>query len=130
MSASEGSAEGAAEVHIVHVSDRQNVPLEEVTSSLELSKVDYTKERTKSLHARYCFGIIFLIMNLVAWFFRDYGQSVLPWIRCKFIFMLFLFEPLAFLFPSQLFNCGCDCGYAANLDNAAEFRQLRPQLLL
>ncbi|KEH41193.1 putative serine incorporator/TMS membrane protein [Medicago truncatula] len=81
MSASEGSAEGAAEVHIVHVSDRQNVPLEEVTSSLELSKVDYTKERTKSLHARYCFGIIFLIMNLVAWFFRDYGQSVLPWIR-------------------------------------------------
>jgi len=86
MSASEGSAEGAAAVHIVHFS----VPVEEVTSSLELNKVDYAKERTKSLHARYYFGIIFLIMNLVAWFFRDYGQSVLPWIRCKSIFNAFL----------------------------------------
>jgi len=84
------TSEGAAAVHIIHFSDRQSVPLEEATSSLELNKVDYAKERTKSLHARYYFGIIFLIMNLVAWFFRDYGQSVLPWIRCKSIFNAFL----------------------------------------
>jgi hypothetical protein len=28
-------------------------------------------------------------MNLVAWFFRDYGQSIRPWIRCKSIFCEF-----------------------------------------
>jgi hypothetical protein len=83
MSASEGSADAAAagEVHIIHFSDRQNIPL-------ELNKVDYAIERKKSLHSRYYFGVIFLIMNLVAWFFRDYGQSIRPWIRCKSIFNL------------------------------------------
>ncbi|WJX10856.1 hypothetical protein P8452_01530 [Trifolium repens] len=78
MSAYEGSAEAAAvageAVHIIHFSDRQNIPL-------ELNKDDYAIERKKSLHSRYYFGVIFLIMNLVAWFFRDYGQSIRPWIR-------------------------------------------------
>jgi hypothetical protein len=85
MSASEVSAEAAAvaggAVHIIHFSDRQNIPL-------ELNKDDYAIERKKSLHSRYYFGVIFLIMNLVAWFFRDYGQSIRPWIRCKSIFNL------------------------------------------
>ncbi|CAI8601929.1 unnamed protein product [Vicia faba] len=66
MSASEGEA------HIIHFSDGS---LEEV------NKVDYEVERKKSLHARYYYGIVFFIMNLVAWFFRDYGQTILPWIH-------------------------------------------------
>lgn len=80
MSASEVTSEAAAVVHI-QVSDRPST--EEVTASLD----DYAAERKKSLQARYYFGIIFLIMNLVAWFFRDYGQSLLlPWVHCKSIY--------------------------------------------
>ncbi|KAE9621210.1 putative serine incorporator/TMS membrane protein [Lupinus albus] len=79
MSASEVTAE-VTEVHI-HLSDRQSIPQEEVHVSLELNKVDYEIERKKSLQARYYFGTIFLIMNLVAWFFRDYGQRFIPWLH-------------------------------------------------
>ncbi|XLS81798.1 hypothetical protein HN51_047629, partial [Arachis hypogaea] len=44
--------------------------------------VDYGVERKKSMEARYYYGIVFLIMNLVTWFFRDYGQTVfLPWLH-------------------------------------------------
>ncbi|KAG4918303.1 hypothetical protein JHK84_055618 [Glycine max] len=75
MSASEVTAE-ATVVH-VNLRDTQSMLEEGVIASLELNKVDYAVERNKSLRARYYFGIIFLIMNLVAWFFRDYGQSVL-----------------------------------------------------
>lgn len=74
MSASEGA------VHVIHFTDR---------TLQEVNKVDYAVERKKSLHARYYFGILFFIMNLVAWFFRDYGQNVLPWIHCKSVFNLF-----------------------------------------
>ncbi|TKY53626.1 Serine incorporator 3 [Spatholobus suberectus] len=79
MSASEVTAEATA-VH-VNLRDTQSMLEEEVIASLELKKVHYAVERKKSLQARYYFGIIFLIMNLVAWFFRDYGQSVLPFIH-------------------------------------------------
>uniref|UniRef100_A0A0R0E8F9 Serine incorporator 3 n=1 Tax=Glycine max TaxID=3847 RepID=A0A0R0E8F9_SOYBN len=82
MSASEVTAE-ATVVH-VNLRDTQSMLEEGVIASLELNKVDYAVERNKSLRARYYFGIIFLIMNLVAWFFRDYGQSVLlPFIHFK-----------------------------------------------
>ena len=87
MSASGVTSEATA-LH-VHASDRQNVPEEEIHSSIGLKKVDYAVERKKSLQARYYFGIIFLIMNLVAWFFRDYGQSVIPWAHCKSLFYHF-----------------------------------------
>lgn len=92
MSGSEVAAEEAIAVHIIHFSDRQSSPQEEVRASLEFNKVDYALERKKSLQARYYFGIIFLIMNLIAWFFRDYGQSILPWIHCKSTFFPFLFS--------------------------------------
>lgn len=82
MSASEVTAE---EIH-VNLEDRQSVLQEKEIASLELNKVDYAVERKKSLQARYYFGIMFLIMNLVAWFFRDYGQGALPFIHCKSIF--------------------------------------------
>ncbi|KAJ0606234.1 putative serine incorporator/TMS membrane protein [Helianthus annuus] len=32
--------------------------------------------KKKSLRARYTYGIIFSLVNLVAWFLRDYGQKV------------------------------------------------------
>ncbi|KAI4346041.1 hypothetical protein L6164_013123 [Bauhinia variegata] len=59
----------------------QIVPTEETQGSLELNNVDYSLERKKSQRARYSFGIIFLVMNLVAWFFRDYGQRVIPQVQ-------------------------------------------------
>ncbi|KAG2403249.1 uncharacterized protein HKW66_Vig0185350 [Vigna angularis] len=53
----------------------------QVIASLELNRVHYAEGRKKSLRARYYFGILFLIMNFIAWFFRDYGQGVLPFIH-------------------------------------------------
>ncbi|KHN31617.1 hypothetical protein glysoja_044746 [Glycine soja] len=88
MSASEVTAE-ATVVH-VNLRDTQSMLEEGVIASLELNKVDYAVERNKSLRARYYFGIIFLIMNLVAWFFRDYGQSVL----LPFIHLWMLISPV------------------------------------
>ncbi|KAL3506303.1 hypothetical protein ACH5RR_031685 [Cinchona calisaya] len=35
-------------------------------------------KRKKSLLARYAYAMIFLIINLIAWFFRDYGEKILP----------------------------------------------------
>ncbi|KAL2326575.1 hypothetical protein Fmac_025633 [Flemingia macrophylla] len=79
MSASEVTVEATAIQ--INLRDSQSVLQEEVVASLDLNKVDYAMEIKKSLQARYYFGIIFLIMNLVAWFFRDYGHSVLPFIH-------------------------------------------------
>lgn len=45
--------------------------------------MDYLEETRTSLRARYIYGTIFLIMNLCAWFVRDYGQMILPQLRCK-----------------------------------------------
>ncbi|KAB5564861.1 hypothetical protein DKX38_004915 [Salix brachista] len=53
------------------------VPQREVNSRLEQNRIDYSREKKKTLQARYIYGIIFLIINLKAWFFRDYGQKVL-----------------------------------------------------
>ncbi|KAJ6703125.1 SERINE INCORPORATOR [Salix viminalis] len=51
------------------------VPQREVNSRLEQNRIDYSREKKKTLQARYIYGIIFLIINLKAWFFRDYGQK-------------------------------------------------------
>ncbi|KAG6781440.1 hypothetical protein POTOM_014345 [Populus tomentosa] len=53
------------------------VPQGEVNSPLEQKRIDYSREKKKTLQSRYIYGIIFLIINLKAWFFRDYGQRVL-----------------------------------------------------
>ncbi|KAF9686206.1 hypothetical protein SADUNF_Sadunf03G0134600 [Salix dunnii] len=55
------------------------VPQREVNSRLEQNRIDYSREKKKTLQARYIYGIIFLIINLKAWFFRDYGQKVLSY---------------------------------------------------
>ncbi|KAG6668919.1 hypothetical protein I3843_01G198200 [Carya illinoinensis] len=69
---------GAQEATAV-VSRHENtevVSQEEV--SLEQKNVDYSAERKQTLQARYTYGTIFLITNLMAWFVRDYGQKLLP----------------------------------------------------
>ncbi|QCE05571.1 Serine incorporator/TMS membrane protein [Vigna unguiculata] len=78
MSASEVTTEATA-AH-ANLRDSQSVLQVQVIASLELNRVDYAEGRKKSLRARYYFGIIFLIINFIAWFFRDYGQGVLPFI--------------------------------------------------
>ncbi|KAK3187774.1 hypothetical protein Dsin_027335 [Dipteronia sinensis] len=40
--------------------------------------IDCSAEKSKSLRARYLYGILFLVTNLSAWFIRDYAQKVLP----------------------------------------------------
>lgn len=62
------------------------VSQEEVSESLEQKNVDYLVQRKKSLRARYSYGIIFLVTNLIAWFVRDYGQRLLPQLHCKTMF--------------------------------------------
>lgn len=84
MSASEVTTEGTA-AH-VNLRDSESVLQVQMIASLELNRVHYAEGRKKSLRARYYFGILFLIMNFIAWFFRDYGQGVLPFIHRKSIF--------------------------------------------
>ncbi|GMY26908.1 probable serine incorporator [Fagus crenata] len=77
MRVSTGAVEGA-EVNI-RPRNSEIVSQEEVSGSLEQKNlVDYSAERKKSLRARYSYGIIFLVTNLIAWFIRDYGQRLLP----------------------------------------------------
>lgn len=72
------------EASTVHIRTAESEYIcEEVPVSLEHSSIDYLAERKKPLRARYIYGVIFLIMNLCAWFVRDYGQLVLPQLHCK-----------------------------------------------
>ncbi|XP_024931765.3 uncharacterized protein LOC107422600 [Ziziphus jujuba] len=69
----------AVEASTVHIRTTEVEDIcEEVAVSLEHNSIDYLAERKKPLRARYIYGVIFLIMNLCAWFVRDYGQLVLP----------------------------------------------------
>lgn len=49
----------------------------------ESISTDYSVDKKNSLRARYVYGLIFLITNLLAWLIRDYGQKVLAELRCK-----------------------------------------------
>uniref|UniRef100_A0A5B7BC69 Putative serine incorporator n=1 Tax=Davidia involucrata TaxID=16924 RepID=A0A5B7BC69_DAVIN len=68
------------EAKVVEIKPRNSevVPLEELPGSLEQKSVEYLVERKNSLRARYSYGIIFLLINLIAWLVRDYGQRVFP----------------------------------------------------
>ncbi|KAI9195366.1 hypothetical protein LWI28_014194 [Acer negundo] len=48
--------------------------------------IDCSAEKSKSLRARYIYGILFLVTNLSAWFIRDYAQKVLPQLHFPFFF--------------------------------------------
>ncbi|OAY28203.1 probable serine incorporator [Manihot esculenta] len=57
--------------------NNSEVPQEQLPGQLEEKSTDYSQGKKKSLRARFKYGIIFLIINLKAWFFRDYGQKFL-----------------------------------------------------
>lgn len=50
---------------------------------LQQKSMEYSIKSKRSSRARYSYGIIFLITNLIAWFVRDYGERVLPLLHCK-----------------------------------------------
>lgn len=64
----------------------------------------YLAKRNKSLRVRYIYGIIFLITNFVAWFFRDYGEEARPLLHCK----------SRFLFPSRVYIYISVCVYSSS----------------
>lgn len=43
----------------------------------------YSSKRKQSLEARYVYGCIFLITNILAWLFRDYGHKLPQCLLCK-----------------------------------------------
>ncbi|KAF6156854.1 hypothetical protein GIB67_005815 [Kingdonia uniflora] len=46
--------------------------------SVDWSNFDFSVERRRSLRARFVYGFIFLLTNLLAWMVRDYGYMVFP----------------------------------------------------
>ncbi|CAH2059651.1 unnamed protein product [Thlaspi arvense] len=62
--------------------DLEAAQLDETIREIEQKSLFYYQEKKKSLRARYVYGTIFLVINLCAWFIRDYGQkslSLLPY---------------------------------------------------
>lgn len=53
-------------------------PWDGFPGTLEQKTVECSEKRKKSLRARYLYGIIFLLANIVAWCVRDYGQKLSP----------------------------------------------------
>ncbi|XP_075085517.1 uncharacterized protein LOC107808581 isoform X2 [Nicotiana tabacum] len=50
----------------------------EIPMVLQQKSMEYSIKSKSTLRARYSYGIIFLITNLIAWFVRDYGERALP----------------------------------------------------
>ncbi|GFY81425.1 serinc-domain containing serine and sphingolipid biosynthesis protein [Actinidia rufa] len=75
-----GEAASTIEVKVVGTKRKTSDvgPWEEFTGILEQKRVECSEQRKKSLRARYLYGILFLLANLVAWCVRDYGQMVSP----------------------------------------------------
>ncbi|PSS35715.1 Serine incorporator [Actinidia chinensis var. chinensis] len=75
-----GEAASTIEVKVVGIKRKTSDvgPWEEFTGILEQKRVECSEQRKKSLRARYLYGILFLLANLVAWCVRDYGQMVSP----------------------------------------------------
>ncbi|CAN8247762.1 unnamed protein product [Cochlearia groenlandica] len=66
------------------ISDLEAAHLDELNiREIQEISLFYYKEKNKSLRARYVYGTLFLIINLCAWFIRDYAQktlSLLPYV--------------------------------------------------
>ncbi|CAN1144678.1 Probable serine incorporator [Linum perenne] len=78
-----------------HINPSSIVPLQGVAvDQLQPKRFDYSMAKRKSLRARYVYCIIFLITNLKAWFFRDYGQQVLSRFNYQIFFISMLFTTL------------------------------------
>lgn len=70
--------------------DLEAAQLDELIKDIEQKSLFYYKEKNKSLRARYVYGTIFLIINLCAWFIRDYAQKALSLLPCKVIIFWYL----------------------------------------
>ncbi|KAF3576664.1 hypothetical protein DY000_02035122 [Brassica cretica] len=57
--------------------DLEAAQLDDLIREIEQKSLFYYQEKKKSLRARYIYGTIFLIINLCAWFIRDYAQKAL-----------------------------------------------------
>lgn len=78
-----------AKVIEIRLSNSEIILLKEPDSS-EQKSIECLAKRKKSQQARYSYGIIFLLTNIIAWIVRDYGQIFFPQLHC--MSSLFLFE--------------------------------------
>lgn len=80
-----GSAEAATRTRSLQISpdDLEAAHQDELIREIEMRSLYYYQERQNSLRARYVYGTIFLIINLCAWFIRDYAQKALALLPCK-----------------------------------------------
>ncbi|KAF2567616.1 hypothetical protein F2Q68_00027879 [Brassica cretica] len=65
--------------------DLEAAQLDDLIREIEQKSLFYHQEKKKSLRARYIYGTIFLIINLCAWFIRDYAQKALTLLPRKVI---------------------------------------------
>ncbi|KAF7112889.1 hypothetical protein RHSIM_RhsimUnG0182000 [Rhododendron simsii] len=75
-----GDAADAVVVRVVEAKRRSSEvsPWDGLPGNLEQKSVEFSEKRKESLRARYLYGIIFLLANLIAWCDRDYGQKLSP----------------------------------------------------
>lgn len=72
-----------AKVVEIKVSNSEVVQWEEIIMAMEQKRIECSVNRKKTLRARYSYGIIFLLTNLIAWLVRDYGQTAFAKLPCK-----------------------------------------------
>ncbi|CAK9173635.1 unnamed protein product [Ilex paraguariensis] len=91
-------------------SNSEVVPWEDLLESMEQKSVLYSMKKKKSRHARYFYGIIFMLTNLIAWFVRDYGEKVISQLQCKSWLFLLLVRKLGFslIFFFMMFLTTCN----------------------
>ena len=65
--------------------DLEAAQLDDLIREIEQKSLFYHQEKKKLLRARYIYGTIFLIINLCAWFIRDYAQKALTLLPRKVI---------------------------------------------
>lgn len=70
-----------ARVIEIRLSSSEVILLKEHYSSQQKS-IELLVKRKKSQRARYFYGIIFLLTNLIAWAVRDYGQIIFSDLHC------------------------------------------------
>lgn len=77
-----GEISGNVEQTMAEMSSNNREFVDYHQTSME-KKVQFSVMKKKSLRARYAYGVIFLLTNVIAWLFRDYGERILPMLPCK-----------------------------------------------
>lgn len=68
----------------IGTSTRGNGGSGEELPGLGQKDIKCSARKKKSLRARYAYGVVFLLTNIIAWLFRDYGERILPVLPCEF----------------------------------------------